>query len=368
MGKGLLSPKKQAMETGLSVDQAMMDVIIEQCGALGRIRLNRPKALNSLTHGMTLAIASALEEFARNPTIAAVLLTGEGERGLCAGGDIRVLYEARAQGGHGGVAARFWRDEYRVNARIAHFPKPFIAILDGITMGGGVGLAAHAAHRVVTERSRIAMPEVTIGFLPDVGGTWLLSRAPGELGTYLGMTGDSFGPQDALLTGFADVELPVQALSGLLDDLTQARPGITGDEIRRLLAGRATPSGSPPLQERRKCIDAVFAGDTVEGILAALAAEGSPFALETLTLIQTKSPTSVKLTLRLLRLARASSSLEECLEREFSAGVTLTTRDDFYEGVRAAIVDKDRKPRWSPAASDAEIESWLGPAQDRVFP
>ena len=165
----------------MATEETLADVVVERTGSLGRIRLNRPKAMNSLTRDMVHLIAPALDAFEKDATIAAVLLTGEGERGLCAGGDIRALYEGERT--PDGMGAQFWRDEYRVNARIARFAKPYLAVMDGITMGGGIGLSAHGAHRIVTERSRIAMPEVGIGFVPDVGGTWLLAHAPGEIGT-----------------------------------------------------------------------------------------------------------------------------------------------------------------------------------------
>ncbi|TXM66933.1 enoyl-CoA hydratase/isomerase family protein [Methylobacterium sp. WL120] len=350
----------------------MSDVLIERAGALGRIRLNRPKALNALTHGMVGAIDAALDRFGADPGVAAILLTGEGARGLCAGGDLRSLYESAGPG----FAEDFWRDEYRLDARIARLEKPFVAIMDGITMGGGVGLAGHARHRVVTERSRIAMPETGIGYLPDVGGTWLLPRAPGEIGTYLGLTGAQMGAADAIFAGFADALVPAAALPGLVDALAALPQGTKQEAghaaVRAAIDARAVTPEPAPLAEARAVIDRCFAHDRVADILAALAADGSEFATRTRTTLLEKSPSSLVLTLRLLRLGRTSARLEDCLEREFHASLALLAEGDFREGIRAAVIDKDKTPRWSPTTLDAvdleRIEAWLAPRAAPVFP
>ncbi|WP_336488076.1 enoyl-CoA hydratase/isomerase family protein [Methylobacterium nigriterrae] len=343
------------------------DVIVEATGSLGRIRLNRPKALNALTHAMIGAIDAALDRFAEDPAIGAVLLSGEGERGLCAGGDLRSLYESEGTG----FAEDFWRDEYRLDARIARFGKPFVALMDGITMGGGVGVSAHARHRVVTERSRIALPETGIGYLPDVGATWLLPQAPGEVGTYLGLTGEPAGAADALYAGLADLMVPGAALPELVAALARLSPDAGHDGVRALLDDHAQAPGPAPLAQARALIDRCFAYDAVDEILSALAADGSDFALRTRETLLTKAPASLVLTLCLLRLGRGAPSLEACLEREFHASLALLAEGDFREGIRAAVIDKDRRPRWSPATlgavDPARIARWLEPRAEPVF-
>lgn len=343
------------------------DLIVERTGRLGRLRLNRPKAINALTHEMVTAIDRALDGFAADPEVQVVLLSGEGERGLCAGGDIRSLYDAPRV--TDGPSMAFWRDEYRLDARIARFAKPFVAFMDGLVMGGGIGISAHAAHRIVTANSRIAMPEVGIGFVPDVGGSWILARAPGELGTLLGLTGRIVGAADAILAGFADVELPVGALPQLVETLA-ALPA--GADLRAALLGLAVPSAPAPLLAERAVVDACLAHDRAEDILAALAAHPDPVAARILAEVQGKSPTALKLALRLIRLARAAPDLETCLEADFAAARALVTGPDFYEGIRAAIIDKDRSPRWSPATLADVPDDWViaatTPTGDRVFP
>jgi enoyl-CoA hydratase len=267
------------------------DLIARREGFAGIIRLNRPKAINAVTLEMFRDIDKALDQFEADPAVAVIVLEGAGERGLCAGGDIRALYESsKVSGGLGKV---LWREEYILNARIAKFPKPYVAFMDGIVMGGGVGLSAHSRHRVVTERTKLAMPEVGLGFFPDVGGTWLLSHSPGEIGTYFGLTGQTMNGPDAIHAGFADAVVP-------------------------------------------------------SAKLAALRGDGSELAQSTLKTLSEKSPRGMVVTLKLLRLARKASSLEECLVREYRAALEVFRSDDFREGVRAAVIDKDRKPKWSP--------------------
>jgi len=335
-------------------------VIVETTGALGRIRLNRPKALNALNHEMVGLIDKALDRFAADPAVTAVLLTGEGERALCAGGDLRSLYENGTA-----VADAFWRDEYRLDSRISRYEKPFVAVMDGITMGGGVGLSGHGAHRIVTERSRVAMPETGIGYLPDVGGTWLLPRAPGQLGTYLGLTGEQVGAADAILCGLADVCVPSAALPDLIAALA------AGEAVESVLARFARDPGPAPLAAQRAVIDRCFGFDMVDEIVAALGADESAFAAQTKAILLTKSPSSLVLTLCLLRLGRAAPTLEACLEREFHASLALLDEGDFREGIRAVVIDKDKAPRWSPASLDqvdpARIARWLEPRAEPVF-
>jgi enoyl-CoA hydratase len=335
------------------------DVIVRREGSAGIIRLNRPKAINALSLEMTRVIAKALDRFESDPAIALVLLEGAGERGLCAGGDIRGLYESSLV--KGDLGKKFWREEYIVNARIAKFPKPYVAFMDGLVMGGGVGLSAHGRHRVVTEKTKLAMPEAGLGFFPDVGGTWLLSRAPGELGAYFGLTGQTMNGPDAIHAGFADALVPTANLPALREALTKVRPGTPSREVETLIDSFATGETAGPVAALQSRIDTWFAFDRVQDIVAALAGDGSELALSTLEALNEKSPRGMVVTLKLLRLARTSSSLEECLRREYRAALAVFASDDFREGVRAAIVDKDRNPRWSPARIEDVTSEMLAP-------
>jgi enoyl-CoA hydratase len=292
-------------------------------------------------------IDRALDEFEADPAVSLILLEGAGERGLCAGGDIRALYESSKVSGDLGKV--LWREEYILNARIAEFPKPYVSFMDGIVMGGGVGLSAHSSHRVVTEKTRLAMPEVGLGFFPDVGGTWLLSHAPGEIGTYFGLTGQTMNGPDAIFARFADAVVPSDKLPALREVLTKVRPGTMAAEVKLLIDGFATGATAGPVAAKKSEIDALFAHDRIDDILAALRADGSEFAMATLKTLGEKSPRGMVVTLKLLRLARNATSLEACLVREYRAALEVFRSDDFREGVRAAVIDKDRNPRWSPS-------------------
>jgi len=334
------------------------DVLVARAGRAGRITLNRPAALNALTLGMVRAIDDALAAWAGDPSVDLVLLDGAGERGFCAGGDIRALRASALAGDD--AAAAFWREEYALNGQIARYPKPVVAIMDGIVMGGGIGLAGHASHRVATERLRAAMPEVGIGFFPDVGGTWLLARAPGQLGTHLALTGDAVGTADALACGLADVHVPVADVPALVAALT--RDGAEAIHVDATVDAFARPPAEPPaLAAARPWIDAAYAGATVPAILRALDA-GGPEARAAAALIRTRSPTSVAVTLRALRDA-AALALDDVLERELHVACAFLDAPDFVEGIRAAVVDKDRDPRWSPAGHDAVTPALV----DRFF-
>ena len=335
------------------------DVIARREGSVGVIRLNRPKAINAMTLEMSLAIDRALDQFEADPAVALVLLEGAGERGLCAGGDIRGLYESSKAGGDLGKV--FWRQEYVMNARIAKFPKPYVAFMDGLVMGGGVGLSAHGRHRVVTERTRLAMPEVGLGFFPDVGGTWLLSRSPGELGAYFGLTGQTMNGPDAIHARFADAVVPSGKLPALRDALTKVRLGATSEEIKTLIDGFATGETSGPVAALQPSIDVWFTHERMEDIVAALQRDGSELAQATLKTLGEKSPRGMVVALKLLRLARASTSLEECLVREYRAALQVFASDDFREGVRAAVIDKDRNPRWSPSRIEDVTPEMVAP-------
>lgn len=329
-------------------------------GLAGRITLNRPKTLNALTHEMVRLFDAALDRFAADDATTTVVVDGAGDRALCAGGDMRSIYEAVRAGSPAPRA--FWADEYRLNARIAHYPKPIVAIMDGIVMGGGVGISAHASHRVVTERSAVAMPEVGIGFAPDVGGTWLLSHAPGELGTHVALTGASLGPADAIEAGLADFYVTTSELPTLLaalghTDAGEAIAGVTSDP----------PAGQ--LHAWRPWIDRCYQADTVEEIVEQLHRQGG-HATAAANDILAKSPTSLKVALRALRQARSLPNLERALEVEYRISTTFLDTADFVEGVRAQLIDKDRQPRWNPASlagvSDAQLEPFFAFRHDDI--
>jgi enoyl-CoA hydratase/carnithine racemase len=288
-----------------------------------------------------------------------VLLEGAGERGLCAGGDIRGLYESSRAGGDLGQV--FWRQEYVMNARIASFPKPYVAYMDGLVMGGGVGLSAHGRHRIVTEKTRLAMPEVGLGFFPDVGGTWLLSRSPGELGAYFGLTGHTMNGPDAIHARFADAVVPSAQWPALREQLTRIRPGTPSDQVESLIEGFSTDETAGPVSALQDQIDGWFGYDSMHDIMAALERDGSELAQATLKTLNEKSPRGMVVTLKLLRLARGAGSLEECLVREYRAALEVFRSDEFREGVRAAIIDKDRSPKWSPSRIEDVTPEMLAP-------
>ncbi|MFF8618433.1 enoyl-CoA hydratase/isomerase family protein [Streptomyces sp. NPDC015350] len=339
-------------------------VLLHTEGRVRHITLNRPRALNALNHVMVARIDEALAEAEHDDSVTAVLITGAGERGLCAGGDIRSIYEDARAGND--ASTGFWRDEYRLNARIARFPKPYVAIMDGIVMGGGVGVSAHGGVRVVTERSRVAMPETGIGFVPDVGGTHLLAAAPGELGTHLALTAEAAGPGDALLCGLADHFVPSHHLTTLVTDLAGCG---TATEIEKTVLRYASPAPVGELAEHREWIDSCYRADTVEEIVDRLRNSGVPAAEQAAGTILAKSPTALKVTLAALRRARGLGNLEAVLDQEYRTSCTAFTRPDLVEGVRAQIIDKDRSPRWNPATladvTDADVALFFAPLGDR---
>ncbi|WP_410657148.1 enoyl-CoA hydratase/isomerase family protein [Amycolatopsis sp. lyj-112] len=317
----------------------MNDVGFLVHSGIGRITLNRPRALNSLNHDMVLAMLDHLETWRSDPGVRAVLIDGAGDRGLCAGGDIRAIHEDARAGGT--ASLRFWADEYRLNALISRYPKPYLALMDGLVMGGGVGVSAHGSHRIVTERSRIGMPEVGIGFIPDVGGTYLLSRAPGQLGTHIALTAGSISGPDAIHCGLADHFMPGERIPDLLDALASRTP----DTALDLIAEPAPPSG---LAADAEWIDHCYAADTVEEILSRLHTGGDAAATAAKE-IEAKSPTALKVTLRALRTAAAMPDLETVLAQEYRVSHRAFSSAEFAEGIRAQIIDKDRSPHWNPA-------------------
>ena len=315
------------------------DVLYARDGHLGRILLNRPRVINALTGDMVTSVLAQLEAWAHDDAVVAVSVQGAGERGLCAGGDIRVLRSVLMAGS--ASAVQFWAHEYQMNAAIAGFPKPFVAFMDGIVMGGGVGISAHGSLRLVTERSRVAMPETAIGYYPDVGSLFLLSRAPGEIGTHLAMTGLSVGGADAVGCGLADA---------LVD--SRDIPGI----VARLAAGESLDSGVGntatvgALAAERNWIDSCYAGNDPVAIVQALRGHPAPGAQQAADVLQTRSPLAVCVTLEAIRRAGGMETLGQVLEQDLMLGGTFGGSADFVEGVRALLVDRDNSPRWRHAS------------------
>ncbi|HEV7167583.1 MAG TPA: enoyl-CoA hydratase/isomerase family protein [Micrococcaceae bacterium] len=323
------------------------DILLRRDGTLGHIILNRPRAMNALTHRMVTAIAAALAAWEDDDGVATVLLSGAGERGLCAGGDIVAIYRDVQRGG--GQTEQFWADEYRLNALIAHYSKPYVALMDGVVLGGGVGLSAHGNARIVTERTKVGMPETAIGFVPDVGGTYLLSRAPGELGTHLALTASSATGPDAVVLGLADHFLPSERIPALTDALAH-------DDAGQVVSELAEPEPPPsPLAAERGWIDECYAFDDVQEIVAALQSSAAPAAAEAAARIMANSPTAVTLTLEALRRAARLATLEDVLGQEYRVSLRAAAMPDFREGIRAQVIDKDRTPAWSPP-SLAEVD------------
>lgn len=315
-------------------------IIAEKRGALGLLTLDRPQALNALTHGMINAIQAALEGWAADDGVTAVAIRGEG-RGFCAGGDIRAVRQMVMEGGDAGLA--LLRDEYRMNALIGAYPKPYIALLHGVTMGGGAGVSVHGRYRLADASLSFAMPETLIGFIPDVGSSHFLARLPGELGMYLALSGARMGLGDALAAGIVTHAVDATEFDAVIAALAQ---GEGADAVIRRHAKKALPGMLTPHLRR---IQTLFAAGSVEAILERLDRDGSEFARDTAQTIRTMSPTSLKLTYREVREA-ASLNLKQCLAMEYRLAAHVLPSHDFSEGVRAALVDKDLAPKWNPAS------------------
>ena len=321
------------------------DVYFTRAGHLARIVLDRPKALNALTLEMIREIAPRMAAWAKDPTVACVAITGEGGKAFCAGGDVRGLYDAKQRDPEAAVLRDFFWNEYRLNRAIHRCPKPYVAILDGITMGGGVGLSVNGRFRVATEKTLFAMPETAIGLFPDVGGSHFLSRAPGQLGVYLALSSQRIKAADMLYCGFATHYVPSADVPALLAALETRQASDVLREFNR-------DAGPAPLAEHRATIDRCFAHDRVEDILDALAREPGAWAHELRAGLATKSPTAMKVSLREIRTGKALSFLD-CMKMEFRLSLACMRGHDYFEGVRAVLVDKDNAPRWQPATLDA---------------
>lgn len=313
--------------------------------SVGRLTLDRPRALNALDIAMVARLRAALDAWRDDPDIAVVVLDGAGERGLCAGGDVRALHDQVAAG-RAAEASSFFRDEYALDALIAEYPKPVVAFADGITMGGGVGLACHAAVRIVTERSRLAMPETRIGFTPDVGGSLLLARAPGRLGEYLALTGETMDAADAIYAGFADHLVPADRLPDLAEALASRADPANPTEIALLFDETPEPAR---LAAARVWIDEAFAAASVPEILERLDVRAEPEAAAAAAAMRALSPTALTVALAAVRRARELPGLRAALAQEYGLVLWFAhTQPDLVEGIRAQVVDKDRSPRWHP--------------------
>ncbi|MCP1412147.1 enoyl-CoA hydratase/isomerase family protein [Paenarthrobacter sp. A20] len=334
------------------------EVLFERRGHLGIVTLNRPKAVNALNAGMVKAMLGQLADWADDDAVATVLVRGTGDRGLCAGGDIVAIYKDMLHSGT--ETAEFWADEYRLNALISHYPKPYVAFMDGLVLGGGVGISAHGSLRVVTERTRTGMPETTIGFVPDVGGTLLLSRSPGETGTHAALTGAHLAGADALFLGLADHFVPSESLPALAEALETSTAEAAVERF-----AQAAPDSA--LAAQRGWIDAAYAYDDAEEIVRGLRSAGAEAAAVADT-IEAKSPTSVKVALASLRRVRGLS-LEEALDQEYRVGLRCLAGPDFREGIRAQVVDKDRNPQWKPPTladvRTSDVEGYFAPLGER---
>jgi len=335
-------------------------VIIRKQGRAGRITLNRPEALNALTREMCLAMTDAMLAWREDPEVEAVVVDGAGERAFCAGGDIRALYDSGKAGDD--RAYEFWRDEYRLNQLIKRYPKPYVAMIDGIVMGGGVGVSVHGTYRVAGDNTMLAMPETGIGFYPDVGGTYFLPRLPGQVGMWMALTGARLKRDDAVALGVATHYAPSEARPQLIEALESGPKG-----IEATIESFSEEAGESAIVKHEELIDQLFAAPMVEAILAALDSDGSEWADEQSKIIRTKSPTSLKLTHRAL-LKGAESDFEEAMRRELRLSTHCLEGHDFYEGVRAQIIDKDRDPKWKPSdlerVGDAEIEQYFAPLDE----
>jgi len=324
------------------------EVLIDVQGSVARIELNRPRALNALNFAMIETIDPWLDRWAADPSIKAVVIAGAGEKAFCAGGDVRAVWEAGKRGDS--MTDRFFRAEYRLNRKIHVFPKPFIALIDGITMGGGAGLSVHGSHRVATERTLFAMPETAIGLFPDVGATWFLNRCPGELGMYLALTGARLKAADVLGAGLATHYVPSAKLEILEALLASAdwSEGPAQAVVDHLLDGIAQDPGSSEQARHARVIDRCFGQPSVEAVLEALDADGSDFARETASVLRKRSPTSMKVAFAQLRRG-VSLNFDDVMKMEFRTSQACMAGHDFYEGVRAVLVDKDHAPIWAPA-------------------
>ncbi len=335
------------------------DVIIRKAGSVGRITLNRPKALNALNQEMVTAMVEALQSWRSDDTVKAVVVDGAGEKGFCAGGDIRMLAESGKAGDD--RAWTFWRDEYQLNTLIAEYPKPYVALIDGITMGGGVGVSIHGEFRVAGDRTVFAMPETGIGFHPDVGGAYFLPRLNGELGVWMGLTGARLKTADCIAAGVATHYVPSENNAALIEALETESLDDEGEKVDAIIERFSGDAGQSDLGMVQPLIDAAFEGDDADVIRNRLETADDAWSKAVLKILSGKSPTAVKVTLQALRKG-ADLSLRDVMVQDLRVSSRfLKEGSDFYEGVRAVIIDKDNAPNWGPAISDAELGVYFKP-------
>ncbi|QRZ61686.1 enoyl-CoA hydratase/isomerase family protein [Rothia sp. ZJ932] len=342
-------------------------VLVEVRGGLGVITLNRPRAVNALNYEMLKSVDGALTDFESNEGVHAVLIRGAGERGLCAGGDVVSLYRAIEEENFA-FAEDYFRVEYTLNHRIAHYPKPYIALMDGLVLGGGIGASAHGSHRIVTENTKAGMPETVIGFSPDIGGLNILARAPHHFGTAMALTGIHVGAADALAVGLADYFIPVERLDELQEALTQVSGA---EQVTRTIEQFTQDAGASAFEENKEWIEAAFSKENPQQIADTLkkAAQGesSSLAEELYASILRNSPTGVKTALKAIRRAEGQS-LAQTLEQDYLTSCNALRAHDMREGIRAQVVDKDRNPVWEPASfdevSDELVESFFAPLNE----
>ena len=352
------------------------EILFERRGTAGVITLNRPAALNAVTSGMVRLLYAQLAAWRDDPAVTRVVVTAAGDRAFSAGGDLRGIYEA-AQAGRQQESLSFWREEYRLNAAIKRYPKPYVALIDGIVMGGGAGVSVHGSHRVAGDRFQFAMPEVGIGFFPDVGATWFLPRFPGELGAYCALTGERLKAADGIATGVATHHVASARFGDLIDALTGGAPvdALLGAFAEPVGQGQREGRGGAQVAARSGAIERLFAGARVEDILARLDAEASstsadaPWAVAVAATIRSKAPLSLKLALAQVRRGR-DWSFADCMRAEWRIVSRVAYGEDFYEGIRAVIIDKDNRPRWRPASlaevTQAEVERHFAPVAEEL--
>ncbi len=332
------------------------EVLFEVKGRAGVITLNSPATLNAVSLPMVRAMHPQLKAWADDPAVAHVIIRAAGDKAFSAGGDIRALYAWGRAGDE--TFCTFFRDEYRLNTCIKRFPKPYVALIDGIVMGGGVGVSIHGSHRIAGDRMTFAMPETGIGLFPDVGGTWFLPRLPGETGLYLGLAGTRIRTGDAAALGLATHYVPSGKHQALFEALC------TAEDVDRCLEGFAKPSGDAPLMAQRDLIDRHFSAASLDGIIANLEGDDGEWAHKALATIRTKSPTSLRITFRQLREGRRLS-FEDCMRLEFRIASRIFHGHDFFEGIRAVVIDKDLLPKWKPDSlehlSDEDVSGYFSP-------